>query len=88
MLQTTESGLTTTNCNVIRKEPYQAELQLSYEYLVEFNKGESRSLDRIENIITETVAQSLDTCDGLDRPQYKVRDNTRHTLSKTGKRNI
>jgi hypothetical protein len=88
LLQTTPSALTTTNCNAIRQEDYQAELQLVYEYLVEFKKGGSRSLHGIETAITHAVAQNLDTCDALDRPLYKIKANTRHTFSKTGTSNV
>jgi hypothetical protein len=74
--------LTTTRCNVIRLEDYQAELQLVYSYLVEFATGSSRSLSGVETAITHAVAQELDDCDIIDRPLYKVKTNTRHAFSK------
>jgi hypothetical protein len=74
--------LTTTRCNVIRHEDYQAELQLVYSYLVEFAAGSSRSLSGVERAITHAVAEELDDCDVIDRPLYKVKTNTRHAISK------
>lgn len=74
--------LTTTRCNAIHLEDYQAELQLVYSYLVEFAAGSSRSLSGIETAITHAVAQELDDCDVIDRPLYKVKTNTRHAFSK------
>jgi hypothetical protein len=76
--------LTTTNCNVIRLDDYQAELQLLYKYLVEFESGGSRSLHGLEDAIAHAVAQELDTCDAMDRPLYKVKTNTQHDFSRTG----
>jgi hypothetical protein len=60
--------LATTNCNVIRLDDYQAELQLFYTYLVESKSGDSRSLHGLEDAIAHAVAQELDTCDSMDRP--------------------
>jgi hypothetical protein len=76
--------LTTTNCNVIRLEDYQAELQLLFKYLVEFESGGSRSLRGLEDAIAHAVAQELDSCDAMDRPLYKVNTNTQHDFSKSG----
>ena len=78
----TAPTLTTTRCNAIHLEDYQAELQLVYSYLVEFAAGGSRSLSGIERAITHAVAQELDDCDIIDRPLYKVKTNTRHAFSK------
>jgi hypothetical protein len=78
----TAPTLTTTRCNAIHLEDYQAELQLVYSYLVEFAAGGSRSLSGIERAITHAIAQELDDCDVLDRPSYKVKTNTRHAFSK------
>jgi hypothetical protein len=77
--------LTTTNCNAIRLEDYQAELQLVYKYLVEFAAGGSRSLHGLQQAITHAVAQELDSCDILDRPLYKIKTTTQHAFSKVGK---
>jgi hypothetical protein len=65
-------------------EDYQAELQLLYKYLVEFESGGSRSLRGLEDAIAHAVAQELDTCDAMDRPLYKVKTNTQHDFSKSG----
>ena len=81
-LQAAQAAITTTSCNEIRTEDYEAELQLVYEYLVEFKEDSTRSLVGIERGITQAIAQELDACDALDRPVYKVKATSRHTFSK------
>ena len=78
------AAFTTTRCNAIRTDNYEAELRLSYEYEVEFKHGSSRSLEGIERAIIHAIAKELDACDALDRPVYKVKATARHTFSKTG----
>ena len=80
----TAPTLTTTKCNVVRSDDYQAELQLVYSYLVEFRAGGSRSLHGLEQAISQAVAAELNSCDEMDRPMYKVKTNTRHEFSKDG----
>ena len=75
--------LTSTKCNVVRLDPYNAELQLVYSYLVEF-AGHLQSLGGMEMATAQAVSQVLDGCDSLDRPLYEVATNTTHTFSKNG----
>jgi hypothetical protein len=77
--------VTTSNCNSFRLAPYPAELQLFYEYSVEFKAGRAVSLADLERAVSNAVALELDVCDALDRPMYKVKTNTRHIFSDTGK---
>eukprot|EP00980_Cylindrotheca_fusiformis_P022943 scaffold9948_cov129-Cylindrotheca_fusiformis.AAC.11 len=105
--QAVGSVIATANCNFNRKS-YNAELQLFYSYIVEFDLGSEVSLggkhDRctelvgpflpphlertfftllgMETAIALAVAQELDACDDMDRPLFKVRDDTEHVLSR------
>jgi hypothetical protein len=81
-------SLTTARCNMIRVENYQAELQLLYEYEVEFAFDSPRSLSGMELLIAHAVVQELDVCDEYDRPLYKVQTNARHAFSKDSKLTI
>jgi hypothetical protein len=81
-------SLTTARCNMIRIEDYQAELQLLYEYEVEFALDSPRSLTGMELLIAHAVVQELDMCDEYDRPLYKVKTNARHAFSKDRKLTI
>jgi hypothetical protein len=81
-------SLTTARCNMIRIEDYQAELQLLYEYEVEFALDSPRSLTSMELLIAHAVVQELDICDEYDRPLYKVKTNARHAFSKDRKLTI
>jgi hypothetical protein len=80
-----DSAISTTDCSNIRLEPYQAQLQLVYEYSVEFEGGQISDLSGLERAIAYAVAFELNMCDDLDRPLYKIKTNTRHNYSKTGK---
>ena len=78
-------SLSTTKCSAIRQDNYQGELQLIYSYEVEFSAGSSRSLNGISDALSYAVAKSFSSCDILHRPEYKVRTNIRHEISKDGK---
>jgi hypothetical protein len=79
------STLTTTKCSVIRRDGYQGELQLVYSYEVEFSAESSLSLDGIADALAYAVTKRLSSCDILNRPEYKVKTNIRHVISKDGK---
>ena len=77
------STITTPNCSASRDEPYPAELQLFYTYSVDINKD--LLLHDMERAIDNAVAIELDMCDVQGRPVYKVRTDTTHSFSTSGK---
>ena len=77
------STITTPNCDAIRITSYPAELQLFYTYSVEFN--DDLLLNDMERAIAIAVALELDMCDVDGRPVYKVKTDTKHSFSKSGR---
>ena len=77
--------VTTPECSAIRLSPYAAELHLSYEYSVEFKAGRAVSLTDLQRAIANAVAVQLDMCDTLGRPVFKVKTDTQHKFSDTGR---
>jgi hypothetical protein len=73
--------VTTSDCSAIRSAPYPAELQLFYEYSVEFNPGKVVNLAHLERAISNTVAIQLSICDTFGQPVFKVRTDTPHRFS-------
>ncbi len=80
-----DTTVSTPNCDTIRLVPYAAELQLLYEYSVEFQRGSSVSLTDLERALAYAVAFQLDTCDFVCRDMYTVRTNAQHQFSQEGK---
>jgi hypothetical protein len=78
------STVATSDCSAIRLAPYPAELQLFYEYSVEFKAGRAVSLRELERAISTHVAHQLDMCDNLGRPVYKVKTASQHGFSDKG----
>jgi hypothetical protein len=79
----TSTTVTTSDCNSIRLSPFPAELQLFYEYSVEFRAGRAVSLTDLEQAIANTVADRLNICDTSGRPVFKVRTDAPHRFSDT-----
>lgn len=82
----TTKTIATTNCDAIRLEPYPFELQLLYQYSVEVKSGGGISLNELDDIkraVDHAVANELNMCDGLGRPLFTVKTNSRHSFSKT-----
>lgn len=79
----TSTTVTTSDCNSIRLSPYPAELQLFYEYSIEFRAGRAVSLTDLEQAIANTVAVRLNICDTSGRPVFKVRTDAPHRFSDT-----
>ncbi|KAG7360852.1 hypothetical protein IV203_035951 [Nitzschia inconspicua] len=73
--------VTTPDCSAIRLAPYPAELQLFYDYSVEFKRGRAVSLTDLERAIANAVAVKLNTCDASGRPLFKVRTDVPHRFS-------
>lgn len=77
--------VTTPDCSVIRRAPYPAELQLFYEYSIEFKAGRAVSLTDMERHIANAVAIQLNICDTSGRPVFKVRTDAPHRFSDKSK---
>jgi hypothetical protein len=77
--------VTTSDCSAIRSAPYPAELQLFYEYSVEFNPGRAVNLVDLERAIANVVAIQLSICDTSGQPVFKVLTGTPHRFSDKSK---
>ena len=78
--------ITTTACNNIRFDGFQARLDMFYFYFVEY-KDTNVELDLvgIENALAISIASALDDCDERNRPVYALEISSRHILSEGGK---
>jgi hypothetical protein len=81
----TSTTVTTSDCSAIRTDPFPAELQLFYEYSVEFKAGRAVSLSDLERAIASAVAIQLNICDTAGRPAFKIRTDFPHRFSDSSK---
>jgi len=82
--------LSTTECNNVRRRSYQARLDISYFYLLEFVVDQNETIEDasldfagIDRAVAASLAIALDTCDDDDRPKYAIAlSPAAHELSK------
>jgi len=78
--------ITTTACNNIRFDSFQARLDLFYFYFIEYrDMSIDLDLNGIENALAISIASALDECDDRNRPVYALEISSRHMFSEGGK---